>query len=92
MDRQNKNSVVLERMGEVRIMLELIRNRKRNWLGYWLRRNCLLKDALHCMVNGKKVRGRRKYQMIDNIMTNGLYEDRKRKADKIVEWRILSLQ
>ena len=41
-----KNSVVLERVGEGRIMLELIRKRKRNWLGHWLRRNCLLKDAL----------------------------------------------
>ena len=34
---------------------------KINWLGYWLRRNCLLKDALEGMVNGKKVRGRRRY-------------------------------
>ena len=30
-------------------------------LGHWLRRNCLLKDALEGMVNGKKVHGRRKY-------------------------------
>ena len=42
---------------------------------------------------GKKVRGRRKiYQMIDNIMINSLYEDTKRKAEKRVEWRTLSLQ
>ena len=73
-------------------MLVLIRKRKRNRLGHWLRRNCLLNDALEDMVNGKKVRGRRKYQMIDNIMINGLYEDTKRKAEKRVEWRMLSLQ
>ena len=30
------------------------------------------------MVNGKKVRGRIRYQMIDNIMINGLYEDTKK--------------
>ena len=36
------------------------------------------------MVNGKKVRGRRRYQMIDNIMINGLYEDMKRKAYNIM--------
>ena len=60
-------------------MLELIRKRKRNWLGHWLRRNCLLKDALDGMENGKKVRGRRRYQMIDNIMINGMYEDIKRR-------------
>ena len=50
----------------------------------------MLKDALEGMVNGKKVRGRR-YQMIDNIMIYGLYEDTKRKAEKRVEWRMLSL-
>ena len=44
------------------------------------------------MVNGKKVRGRRRYQMIDNIMINGLYEDTKSKAETRVEWRMLSLQ
>ena len=87
-----KNTVVLERVGEGRIMLELIRQRKRNWLGHWLRSNCLLKDALEGMVNGKKVRGRRRYKMIDIIMINGLYEDMKRKAEKRVEWRMLSLQ
>ena len=86
-----KNSVVLDRMGDGRIMLELIKKRKSNWLGHWLRRNCLLKHALEGMVNGKKVRGRRRYQMIDNIMINGLYEDTKRKAEKRVEWRMLSL-
>ena len=60
--------------------------------GHRLRRNCLLKDALEGMVNGKKVRGRRRYQMIDNIVINGLYADTKRKAERRVEWRMLSLQ
>ena len=87
-----KNAVVLERVEEGRIMLELIRKRKRNWLGHWLRRNCLVKDSLEGMVNGKKVRGRRRYQMIDNIMIDELYEDTKRKAEKRIEWRMLSLQ
>ena len=43
--------------------------------------------------NGKRkeVRGKR-YQMIDNVLINGLYEDTKRKAEKGVECRRLSLQ
>ena len=81
--------VVLERVEEGRIMLELIKKRERNWLNHWLRRNCLLKDALEGMVNGKKVRGRR-YQMIDNFMINGLYAYTKRKAENRVERRMLS--
>ena len=91
MDRQKK-SVLQERMVERRIPLELIKKRKRNWLDHWRRRNCLLKDALEEMVNGMKVRGRIRYQILDNIMINGLYEDTRRKAKKRVEWRMLSLQ
>ena len=87
-----KNAVVLERVGERRIMLELIKKTKRNWLDHWLRRNCLLKDALEGIINGKKVRGIRSYQMIDIIVIKEPYEDTKRKAEKRVEWRMLSLQ
>ena len=42
--------------------------------------------------NGMKVRGGIRYQMIDNIMINGPYEDTKRKAENRVEWRMLSLR
>ena len=84
-----KTAVVLERVGEGGIMLGLIKKRKINWLGHWLRRNCLLKNALEGMVNRKKVRDRRRYQ-IDNIMINGLYEDTKRKVEKKVECRMPS--
>ena len=80
------------RVGEVRTLLELINKRKRSWLGHWLRSNCLLKGALEGMVNGKKVRGRRRNKMIDNIVINGLYADTERKAEKRVEWRMLGLQ
>ena len=70
-------------------MLELIKKREKNWLGHWLRRNFLLKDALEGMVNGKKVCSRRIYQIIDNIMINRLYTDTKRKAEKRVEGECL---
>ena len=56
------------------------------------KKNCLRKGALEETVNRKKVRGRRRYQMIDNTMINGQYEDTKRQADKRVEWRMLSVQ
>ena len=51
-----KNAVVLETVEEGRTVLELIRKRRRNWLGHWLRRNCLLKDALE---QGSSTRGPR---------------------------------
>ncbi|KAJ4427596.1 hypothetical protein ANN_25244 [Periplaneta americana] len=63
-----RNEAVLERVAEERMMLKLIKRRKSNWLGHWLRRNCLLKDALEGKVNGRRIRGRRRYQMIDDII------------------------
>ena len=85
-----KNAVVLERMGEGRIMLELIRKRKRNWLGHWLRRNCLLKDALEGRYGKWEGSSRQKKISDDrhNFMINGLYEDTERKVEKRIEWRM----
>ncbi|KAJ4434474.1 hypothetical protein ANN_23036 [Periplaneta americana] len=76
-----RNEDVLERVNEERMILKLIRKRKRNWLGHWLRRNCLLKDPMEEMVNGRRIRGGRKYQMIDNIKIYGSCERTKRKAE-----------
>ncbi|KAJ4430925.1 hypothetical protein ANN_19518 [Periplaneta americana] len=87
-----RNEVVLERVDEERMMLKLIRKRKRNWLGHSLRRNSLLKDALEGMVNGRRVRGRRRYQMVDDIKICGSYAETKSKADNRKDWRILNLQ
>ena len=85
MDRQNKNCNCARVSGRRNNNAGIDKEEEKNWLGHWLRRNCLLKDALEGMANGKKVRGRRRYQMIDNIMINELYADTKRKAEKMVE-------
>ncbi|KAJ4443704.1 hypothetical protein ANN_05379 [Periplaneta americana] len=68
--------------------LKASKKRKRNWLGYWLRRNWLLKDALEGMVNGRRVQGRRRYQMIDDIKIYESYET-KRKAENRKDWKML---
>ncbi|KAJ4430677.1 hypothetical protein ANN_19268 [Periplaneta americana] len=49
-----RNEAVLKRVGKERMMLKLTRKRKRNWLGHWLRRNCLFKDALEGNSEWKK--------------------------------------
>ncbi|KAJ4427854.1 hypothetical protein ANN_25633 [Periplaneta americana] len=86
-----RNEAVLERVGEERIMLKLIRKRKRIGLSL-VEKNCLLKDALEGMVNGRRVRGRRRYQMIDEIKIYGSYEETKRKAESRKDWRMLGFQ
>ncbi|KAJ4441439.1 hypothetical protein ANN_11294 [Periplaneta americana] len=55
MDRRIRNEAVLEKVGEERMILKLIKKRKRNCLGHWLRRNCPLKDALEGMVEKEKL-------------------------------------
>ena len=53
-----KNAVVLDRVGEGNISAGTDKEEEKKLAGLWLRRNCLLKDVLEGMVNGKKVRGR----------------------------------
>ncbi|KAJ4443686.1 hypothetical protein ANN_05361 [Periplaneta americana] len=52
-----RNEAVVERVGEERMRLKLIRKIKRNWLGHWL-----LKDAMEGMVNGRRFRERSRYE------------------------------
>ena len=92
MGRQNNKCSSARKSGRGKIILEVIKKRKMNWMGHCLRKKCLFKDTLKGMVNGKKVRGRRIYQVIDNIIINGLYADTERKVEKRLEWRMLSLQ
>ncbi|KAJ4435179.1 hypothetical protein ANN_23755 [Periplaneta americana] len=87
-----RNEAVLKNVVEERMTLKLIRKRKENWLGHWLRRNCLLKDTLEGMVNERRVPGRRRYQVIDDIKIYGSYDETKRKAENRKDWRKLGLQ
>ena len=87
MDREDKKCSCAKSARRKNIMLQLIRKKKRTRLCHCLRKNCLLKDAQEGMAKGKKVRGKRGYQIIDNIMINGLCEEMERKTEKRVEWR-----
>ena len=103
MDRQNKKSSCARKSGRKQNNAGIDKEDEKKLAGPLAKKelpaegcsrrwSCLLKDALEGMANGKKVRGRRRYQMIDNITINGLHEDTKWKAEKRVEWRMLSLQ
>ena len=74
-DRQNKNVLVLERVGEGRIMLEMPAEGCSRRNGKWeesLRQKKILDDRQH--------------------YDKWMYENMKRKAEKRVQWRMLSLQ
>jgi hypothetical protein len=59
-------------------MLPAIKGREANWIGYILRRNCLLKDVVsRKIVGGTKVtvgRGRRRTQLLDDHIETREFE------------------
>ena len=87
-----KNAVVLERVGEGRIMLELIRKRGGEMAEPLAKKEL---PAEGCSRRyGKWEESSRQDKISDGIQhyDNGLYEDTKMKAEKRVEWTMLSLQ
>ena len=81
------NEQVLERIGERRRLLEVIKKRKKNWIGHMLRRDCLLVNALEGLVCGRRRKGRRRYKLLDDIKQNGGYAEMKRAAEERGTWR-----
>jgi hypothetical protein len=62
-----KNEAVLHRVKEERNILHTIRQRKANWIGHILCRNCLLKHIIEGQISGTRRRGRRRKQMLDHL-------------------------
>jgi exonuclease III len=83
------NVKVLERIGEVRTLLERIRIRKRNWIGHVLRGDNLLKDMIEGTVDGERKRGRKRMKMLDDLTQKNGYVYLKRLASDRKEWRKL---
>ena len=73
MDRQNKKCSYARKSGTRKNNVGTDKEEEKKLSGPVAKKELLLKDVLEGMVNEKKVRGRRRYQMIDNIMINGLY-------------------
>jgi len=80
------NEEVLERVGEERQLIKLIRNRKKNWVGHVLRGDGLLKEVMEGRMEGKRGRGRPRIGMLDELIVES-YGDMKRMAENRVEWK-----
>ena len=63
MDRQNKKCSCDRKSGRRKNNVGTDKE-KINWMGHWLRRNCLLKDALR--MNGKRKDGSRQKNISDD--------------------------
>jgi len=66
-------------ISERRTMLETIKKRKRNWLGHWLRRDCILRY-------GWEKERKKKNQLLDNAKEDKSYVEMKMKEQDQDEW------
>ena len=91
MDRQNKKCICATNIGRRNNNAGTDKEKENKLAGPLAKKELPAEGCSKRNGKGKKVRGTR-YQMIDNFMINGLYADTKRKTEKRVGWRMLSLQ
>jgi hypothetical protein len=86
-----RNEEVLLRVSEQRNVLHEIRKRKANWIGYILRRNCLLKEVIEGKIQGRievtRRRVRRRKKLLDDLGDRRGYSHLKEEALDRIKWR-----
>ena len=86
-----RNEEVLLRVNEQRNILQEIRKRKAKWIGYILRRNCLLKQVIEGKIKGEmevaRRRGRRHKKLLDDLKDRRGYCHLKEESLDGTMWR-----
>ena len=86
-----RNEEVLLRVNEQRNILREIRERKANWIGHILRRNCLLKQVIEGKIKGEmevtRKWGRRRKKLLDDLKDRRGYFHLKEEALDRTMWR-----
>ena len=86
-----RNEEVLLTVNEQRNILHEIRQRKANWIGHILRRNCLLKQVIEGKIKGQievtRRRGRRRKKILDDLKDRRGYLQLKEEALDRTVWR-----
>lgn len=81
------NEEVLSRVGEKKSIIHTIRQRKANWVGHILRRNCLLHDVVEGRLEGTTRLGRRRIQLLDDLREKRKYWMLKEEAEDRQFWK-----
>ena len=86
-----RNEEVFLRVNKQTNILYEIRKRKANWIGYILRRNCLLKQVIEGKIKGEmevtRRRGRRRKKLLDDLKDRGGYSHLKEEALDRTMWK-----
>ena len=80
---------ILNVVQENRKMLNTIWCCKHKWMGHVLRHDGLLRDVLEGRMLGKRTRGRRRIQLIDDLLEKKNYTDLKKTAEDSSVWRTI---
>jgi len=78
---------VLLRVNEQRNILHEMRQRKANWSGHILRRNCLLKQVIKGKIKGEMEVARRCKKPLDDLKDRRGYSHLKEEALDLTVWR-----
>ena len=81
------NEEVLARVQEKRCILKVIKQRKANWVGHILRGDGLLREIMEGKIEGKRGRGRKRIQVLDDLKKRGSYVELKSRAQNRGAWR-----
>ena len=66
--------------------MNMLRSRKKSWVGHVLRGNGLLREVIEGRMEGRRPRGRPRKGMLDEIMTSS-YVEMKRRAEDREGWK-----
>ena len=80
------NESVLEMVGEQRKLVDVIIQRKKNWIGHVLRGDGLLKEVMEGKMEGKRPKGRPRMGMLEELL-EGSFLNMKRMAENRLGWK-----
>ena len=75
------------RAGETRKLAETITTRKRRWIGHVMRHESLLRDSWEGRMEGRRPKGCKRVQMLDDVKEGRQYRKVKAEAQVREEWR-----
>ena len=81
------NEQVLDRIGEKRTLLNNILRRKANWIGHFLRINFLHHDVIEGQMTEVKAVGRRRTQLLDDLINRRRYWELEEEAEDQKRWK-----
>ena len=81
-----KKQDVLKKVNESKNMLNVIRQRKRKWIGHVLRHDEFLQEIFEGRMMGKPTRGRKRIQLLDDLADGKDYASLKRESEDRLMW------